>query len=116
MLSVPFAGSAAAVEAPLTGRLILATRWVANNPTAGDAALSDVLVSRADGHVLAVGPAVTRAVIWDWNGTAWSERPIAGLDAGVESAVTNVDGDGQGHQWAFGSSGGRPLVLQRCTA
>ena len=187
LLTLPFTGSAAAVEAPLTGGLIVAgqsgrtgsppqawrrsgstwvrdrmppppaatdaallnidsargaiwaggwgrtsgggvrsfvyrwtgTRWVANDPPAGNAALSDVLVSRADGHVVAVGQALTppaRAVVWDWDGAAWHEEPIAGLDPALASAVTNVDGDGKGNRWASGSQGGRPLVLQQCTA
>ena len=182
LLAVPFTGFAAAVEAPLTGGLILAgqsgrpgqppqawrrsgsswvqdrmpaapaasdaallnidsargaiwaggwgrtssggatsfvyrwtgTRWVANSPPAGNAALSDVLVSRADGHVLAVGQALSHAVIWDWNGTTWQQVAISGLDPTQPSAVTNIDGDGQGNRWASGSQGGRPLVLQQC--
>jgi hypothetical protein len=183
VLTVPFSGFAAAVEAPLTGGLILAgqsgrsghppqawhrtgstwvqdqmpasppsnatllnidsargaiwaggwgrtstggaisfvyrwtgTRWVANSPPAGNAALSDVLVSRADGHVLAVGEASSQAVIWDWNGATWQQLAISGLDPAQVSAVTNVDGDGQGNRWASGSQGGRPLVLQQCAA
>ena len=99
------------------------TRWLANNPPAGNAALSDVLVSRADGHVVAVGQALcgpgacappSHAVIWDWNGTTWQQLAIAGLAADTESAVTNLDGDGQAHRWASGSQGGHPLVLQQC--
>ena len=99
------------------------TRWLANNPPAGNAAFSDVLVSRADGHVVAVGQALcgpgacappSHAVIWDWNGTTWQHLAIAGLAADTESAVTNLDGDGQAHRWASGSQGGHPLVLQQC--
>lgn len=181
LVSVPFTGFAAAVEAPLTGGLILAgqsgrtghppqawhrngttwvqdqmpasqptnatllnidsargaiwaggwgrtssggttsfvyrwtgTRWAANSPPAGNAALSDVLVSRADGHVVAVGEAASRAVIWDWNGATWQQLAISGLDPAQASAVTNIDGDGQGNRWASGQHGGRPLVLQQC--
>jgi hypothetical protein len=183
VLAVPFTGIAAAVEAPLTGGLILAgqsartghppqawhrngstwvqdempasqpsnamllnldsargaiwaggwgrtstgaatsfvyrwtgSRWVANSPPAGDAALSDVLVSRADGHVIAVGEASSRAVIWDWSGSTWQKLSVSGLDPAETSAVTNIDGDGQGNRWASGHRSGRPLVLQQCAA
>jgi hypothetical protein len=101
------------------------TRWAPNSPPAGNAALGDVLVGRADGHVVAVGQelcdpaactAPPRAVIWDWNGTTWQQVTISGLDPAQASSVTNVDGDGQGNRWASGSQGGRPLVLQQCTA
>ena len=183
LLTVPFTGFAAAVEAPLTGGLILAgqsgrtghppqawrrtgstwvqdrmpapassdaallnidsargaiwaggwgrtstggatsfvyrwtgIRWAANSPPAGNAALSDVLVGRADGHVVAVGEASSHAVIWDWNGTSWQQVAISGLDPAQPSAVTNIDGDGQGNRWASGSQGGRPLGPQQCAA
>jgi hypothetical protein len=96
--------------------------WAENSPPAGNAALYDVLVARVDGHVVAVGqaecgsacPPPSHAVIWEWNGTAWQEQAVQGLDLGQSSTLTSLDGDGQGHRWAIGSLDGDPLLLQQC--
>ncbi len=105
------------------------TRWVANDPPTGiDLVLSDVLVSRIDGHVTVVGrlfcdstvgcvgPPNT-AAIWEWTGSVWKQQPT-GLAPDQESELVALDGDGQGGRWAVGShvvnQQSHPLLLRQC--